>query len=238
MQGMKELIDALTSDHSRYPSDWFRAMLSAFKQATGIEPMAEEGDLSRHPTTARCLEAYAQALAKNEPFTDILGPAYMELASKWKQSSLGQFFTPQSIAVMMASLCGTATVVPGGLTRVLDPACGSGCMLLSYMTVIHQMGRADELKEFMFVGVDIDPVCADMTAVQVIANCNMHQLEVGELIVVRGDSLQPWKAWQKVVHATAQGKNTSVDLNAAAFQEAVIQSATAQDQLSLFEQAA
>lgn len=238
MQGMKELIDALTSDHSRYPSDWFRAMLSAFKQMTGIEPTAGEDDLSRHPTTAKCLEAYAQALAKNEPFTDILGPAYMELGSKWKQTSLGQFFTPQNIAVMMASMCGNATVVPGGLTRVLDPACGSGCMLLSYMTVIHQMGRAGELSEFMFVGVDIDPVCADMTAVQVIANCNMHQLEVGELIVVRGDSLQPWQAWQKVVHATAKGRDVTADPNAPAFREAVTQSATAQDQMSLFGQAA
>lgn len=238
MQGMKELIDALTSDHSHYPSDWLRAMLSAFKQLTGIEPMAGEGDISRHPTTAACLEAYAQALAKNEPFTDILGPTYMELGSKWKQSSLGQFFTPQNIAVMMASMCGTATASSGGLTRVIDPACGSGCQLLSYMKVINQMGRPGELSEFLFVGVDLDPVCTDMTAVQVMANCNLHRLEVGELIVVRGNSLKPWETWQKVVHATAIGKSVTVDPNAQAFREAVNQSAAAQDQLSLFMHAA
>lgn len=238
MQGMKEILDALTSNRSHSPSDWLRAMLSAFKQMTGIEALAESDDLSRHPTTAKCLEAYGKALEKNEPFTDILGPVYMELASKWKQASLGQFFTPQNVAVMMASMCGTAVEIPGRLTRVIDPACGSGCLLLSYMQVIHRMGRPGELKEFMFVGVDLDPVCADMTAVQVIANCNLHKLEVGELIVVRGNSLMPSEAWQPVVQATAKGRLATVDPTAPALREAVSKSAAQQDQLSLFGEAA
>lgn len=238
MQGLKELINALTCDHSHHPADWLRAMLSAFKQMTGIEPVAGADDLSRHPTTAACLEAYTQALEKNEPFSDILGACYMDLASTWKQSALGQFFTPQSIAVMMASMFGTTAVSQGKLTTVIDPACGSGCMLLSYMQVIQRMGRPGELKEFMFAGVDLDPVCADMATVQIIANCNLHQLEIGELIVVRGNSLMPWETWQPVVHATAKDRTATVDPNAQAFREAVNQSAAAQEQLSLFGQAA
>ncbi len=122
MRGQKDLIDALTADHSRYPSDWFRAMLSAFKQMVGIEPQTGAEDLSQHPTTRKCLDAYAQALADNEPFTDILGVAYMELAGKWKQSGLGQFFTPQNVAVMLASMVGATRVNRDRLTRVMDPA--------------------------------------------------------------------------------------------------------------------
>lgn len=238
MQGMKELITALTSDPSHYPSDWLRAMLSAFKQMTGIEALAGPDDLSRHPTTAKCLEAYGKALEKNKPFTDILGPVYMELASKWKQASLAQFFTSQNVAVMMASMCGTAVEIPGRLTRVIDPACGSGCLILSYMQVIHRMGRPGELKEFMFVGVDLDPVCADMTAVQVIANCNLYKLEVGELIVVRGNSRMPSEAWQPVIHATAMERSATFEPTAPALKEAVSKSSAQQDQLSLFGEGA
>lgn len=238
MQGMKELISALTSDPSHYPSDWLRAMLSAFKQMTGLEPVAGADDLSRHPTTAACLEAYAKAVEKNDPFTDILGVCYMELAGTWKQSSLGQFFTPQNVAVMMASMCGVTAVSQERLTRVMDPACGSGCMLLSYMQVVHKMGQPGELKEFLFAGVDLDPVCADMTAVQILANCNLHQLEVGELIVVCGNSLMPWEAWRPVVHAMAKGNTATVNPNGEAFWKAISESAAKQDQLKLFEEAA
>jgi len=238
MQGLNELLGALTSDHSRYPSDWFRAMLSAFKQMVGIEPQAGADDLSQHPTTRKCLDAYAQALASNEPFTDILGACYMDLAGKFKQSGLGQFFTPQNVAVMMASMIGVTRVSQDRLTRVMDPACGSGVMLLSYMQVIHRMGQPGELKEFMFAGVDIDPVCADMTAAQVIANCNLHQLEVGEFIVVCGNSLMPWETWRPVVHATAKGKTAAANPNSPEFREAVKASATQQEQLALFGEAA
>lgn len=238
MRGQKDLIDALTADHSRYPSDWFRAMLSAFKQMVGIEPQTGAEDLSQHPTTRKCLDAYAQALADNEPFTDILGVAYMELAGKWKQSGLGQFFTPQNVAVMLASMVGATRVNQDRLTRVMDPACGSGVMLLSYMQVIHRMGQPDELKEFLFAGVDLDPVCADMTAVQVIANCNLHKLEVGELIVVCGNSLMPWETWHPVVHATAKGVTPSANPNSPEFRESVKQATAQQDQLTLFGEAA
>lgn len=238
MQGVKELLEALTSDRSHYPSDWLRAMLSAFKQLTQIEPLAEPSDLSRHPTTAKCLDAYAMAVASNEPFSDVLGHCYMELASKWHQTALGQFFTPQNIAVMMVSMFGGTTVSAGSLTKVIDPACGSGCMLLSYMQVIHTMGQPGELKEFLFAGVDIDPLCADMTAVQILANCNLHNLEIGELIVVCGDSITPQRTWRPVVHATAKNREVTLNPIAPAFFEAVKKSAVKSDQLSLFGKAA
>jgi len=238
MQGVNQLLEALTTDRSHAPSDWLRAMLSAFKQLTGLAPIAGRGDLSRHPTTSKCLDAYALAVDTNAPFTDILGHCYMELAGRWKQTALGQFFTPQSLAVMMVSMYGGRSASAGGLTTVIDPACGSGCMLLSYMQVIHRMGQPGELKEFLFAGVDIDPLCADMTAVQILANGNLHQLEVGELVVVCGDSLTPGSQWRSVVHATAKDRKVTVDLTAAAFQEAVSKSAVKSDQLTLFGEAA
>jgi len=61
----------------------------------------------------------------------------MELASRWKQASLGQYFTPWPIALMMAQMSvydhdWEATPHP----MVNEPAVGSGVMLLAFRGVV------------------------------------------------------------------------------------------------------
>lgn len=59
----------------------------------------------------RTEEALADAIAKYEAavraeplYHDLLGPAYMALASRAKHALLGQYFTPWSVAQLLAML--------------------------------------------------------------------------------------------------------------------------------------
>lgn len=82
---------------------------------------------------------------------DILGQVYMQwnIANSYK----GQFFTPKHVASLMAQITN-----PSG--RILDPACGSGVMLIES---IKSMSYED-LNTALFFGQDIDSICVKMTA--------------------------------------------------------------------------
>lgn len=77
----------------------------------------------------------------------------------------GQFFTPAPICQFMASITHTDRVCDTGTTepvRVLDPACGSGRMLLAAHKV---NGQGHE-----YYGIDIDRTCVKMTALNLFLN--------------------------------------------------------------------
>lgn len=140
----------------------------------------------------KIIRCYVEAVSTNEPFTDILGPVYMELASHGSKQQLGQFFTPQPVAYMMAQMQ-MPEIGPnpaGGLWTVQDPACGSGVMLLSFAQSILKDQGPDALLNYGFFGVDLDMTCAKMCATQFVANMLLHDLLIGEVEVLRGDSLR------------------------------------------------
>ncbi|CCD89868.1 conserved protein of unknown function; putative DNA methylase [Bradyrhizobium sp. ORS 285] len=97
----------------------------------------------------RPIDRFAQAFAylieeMTETGADCLGDIFMEEISFGEH---GQFFTPEPVAKMMAEI----TAPDGG--SVTDPACGSGRMLIAS----HTPGT-------FLVGIDLDPRCAKMTA--------------------------------------------------------------------------
>lgn len=101
---------------------------------------------------------------------DILGQVYMQ----WNiaNSHKGQFFTPKHIASLMALISN-----PKG--RILDPACGSGVMLIE---TIKTMSNED-LNSALFFGQDIDSICVKMTALNLcFFNVNGY--------VIQGDTLR------------------------------------------------
>lgn len=114
---------------------------------------------------------------------DQLGEFYEVIASSHKSSYLGQFFTPHS-------LCDLIVGMQPDLERriVNDPACGSGRLLLA----LH--GKDPKTRAYN-VACDIDPICCDMTAI----NMLMHGME-GEVIEMdtlrmefrRGWRINPW----------------------------------------------
>ena len=100
---------------------------------------------------------------------DILGQVYMQ----WNQNNKyhGQFFTPKHIASFMATV-----IEPKG--KILDPACGSGIMLIEALKTMDN----EKLDEAMFFGQDIDLTCVKMCAL------NLMFFNVNGF-VVWGDSL-------------------------------------------------
>lgn len=51
----------------------------------------------------------------------------------------------------------------------------------------------------------LDVYCARMMAVQVMANCSVHDLTVGEIVVLRGNSLMPFEEMDTILFASAPG---------------------------------
>jgi hypothetical protein len=119
----------------------------------------------------RPCDYFAQAWAYLQKETrgfeqDVLGDLYMEYISRGQH---GQFFTPMNLTDMMAQIVGGKD----GKT-MSDPACGSGRTLISMSKVNSNM---------RFVGVDLDPTCAKMTAL------NMWLFDLNADIY-QGDSLK------------------------------------------------
>lgn len=95
---------------------------------------------------------------------DVLGDFYEQHISNGRN---GQYFTPYPICQFMASIahtdyvCDFKTNAPEPL-KILDPACGSGRMLLAAHKTI---GPGHE-----YYGIDIDCSCVKMTALNLLLN--------------------------------------------------------------------
>ncbi len=106
---------------------------------------------------------------------------------------------------MMVRMSDSDTDVPpaGGLKACSDPACGSGVMLLAKANHLLETKGAGELQQWLFHACDIDGICARMVAIQLAANCAIHRVEIGEIIVLQGDTLSASGTKQQILHATS-----------------------------------
>jgi type I restriction-modification system DNA methylase subunit len=106
-----------------------------------------------HPKGKRPIDYMANAFSclireTKELGQDILGEIYMAYIGSGQN---GQFFTPFSIIEVTTQIVGS----PTSGQSVLDPACGSGRFFIS-------MGKLN--KDSLFIGVDIAPICVQMSA--------------------------------------------------------------------------
>jgi len=113
--------------------------------------------------------AFAYLVAEMEERTesslgnDVLGDFFERHISNGRN---GQFFTPFPVCKFMASITNTDAVLDAEINnrplRILDPACGSGRMLLA----AHQTnGQGHE-----YYGIDIDRICVKMAAINLFLN--------------------------------------------------------------------
>jgi len=120
----------------------------------------------------RLLGLYVDAV-EQEPFHDILGETFMRLDVNSVRA--GQYFTPWSIAEMMARMQFSRAeferaVQEKGVVTVCDPAVGSGVMLLAFAKVVNdELGRRGTGKLRLY-GQDIDPRCVLMCRIQLRMN--------------------------------------------------------------------
>ena len=62
---------------------------------------------------------------------------------------------------------------------------------------------AEELYRWTFYGCDLDGICARMTAIQLAANCAVHRVEIGEILIVQGNTLASAENKQVILHASS-----------------------------------
>lgn len=148
----------------------------------------ERGMLEEHARWAKAFKPHELAKIVDfmdnvaeaaEGFFDPLGDIYESLSSGGHKAHLGQFFTPEPIAQMMAGIIGGALTEDERPLRVADPAgCGSGRMILAAARLV-----AKNRWRHFFQGIDLDALCVKIATV----NCWLNSIPAW---LVRGDALQ------------------------------------------------
>ena len=97
-----------------------------------------------------------------DPFCDLFGAIHMERQSDWTKSRLGEFYTPDSLALMMARM----TIRPPDLGRTLtvrEPAGGAGGLILAAAQALEDLQCSRLHMQVLYT--DLSPVAADMALV-------------------------------------------------------------------------
>ncbi|WP_407540253.1 ParB/RepB/Spo0J family partition protein [Deinococcus radiomollis] len=80
----------------------------------------------------------------DRPYTDLLGPLYMEIGHRLDKQARGEFFTPRSVSRLMAQMTfGPDARADFPLDQPLtcqEPACGTGGMILTAAEVLAEQG--------------------------------------------------------------------------------------------------
>ena len=81
-------------------------------------------------------------------------------------------------------------------------------LLATCQEVIDLYGK-DDLVNWSFTGIDLDLCCASMTAAQLLANTYIHQVSIGEIVVYRGNGLDPDNC-EVLLHAVSKYVNLAL----------------------------
>lgn len=85
---------------------------------------------------------------ESKPFTDILGPFYLEIGLKFSRDLHGEFYTPKDLGDAMAQMLVDvdAVIEEGRAITVSDPASGSGGLILSLASKFAKRKAVDLLR--------------------------------------------------------------------------------------------
>lgn len=140
------------------------------------------------------LAAYQDAVAEAQPFTDLLGPIYMEFIGTSKQQWGGMFYTPWTISVATSRLIRGGweprPKAAGELWRMQEPACGCGALVLAWLATLVEDFGPGALHLWNIQAIDKDLTAARACALQVIATLAHQVWGIGELQVLHGDTLR------------------------------------------------
>lgn len=228
------LVKALDANYQYRHGEMLRWFVSEALVVVGL-PAWEPVPADAIAQIRNAIEVYESIVASEAPFRDVLGDVYMQLVSAWGKSALGQYFTPEPIAQLMAAMTGPSELPTTGLFKACDPAVGSGVMMSAFLRQILETQGPDALKRVSVTGIDLDPVCIRMFALQMLANCNIHRFQIGELLAFHGNALGDLSRLTTILHASAPGIEVAPARHPKrleAIQQAAVQRL---GQLSLFE---
>ena len=124
---------------------------------------------------------------------------YLSIVSRYSKPELeqyhytGQFFTPQHISEFMGKIAAIdvgRTIDEYGYCSVLEPASGSGTMVLGFAQAMKEQGYNYQ-KQLLAQAVDIDIRCVHMTYLQL----SLYGIPA---VVIHGNSLsmEEWSHWK------------------------------------------
>ena len=127
-------------DHAQVFQDFLTMAVCTFHRTnilSGFQEKDEDNEVLYEDVTTRYpkdeLDIFSRLLGiimlyiHEHPYSDLPGKYFMENISRGKN---GQFFTPLHVCELMTLMHGEAGLITG--QTVLDPACGSGRMLLTF----------------------------------------------------------------------------------------------------------
>lgn len=112
---------------------------------------------------------------------DAFGDAYEFLMTMYASNagkSGGEFFTPQEVAELLARI---ACDGKNRITKVYDPACGSGSLLLKFAKVLGQ----DKAKQVSFFGQELNITTYNLCRI----NMFLHHVPFNQFDIQLGDTL-------------------------------------------------
>lgn len=123
-------------------------------------------------------QAYGEAVEAFKPFECILGRLFNELVGSGRKKKDCQHFTPwvQATAVMRFM---PVTPEPHSISEICS---GAGTLLLGSL---HQVAKADPvaLRGISVLANDRDPLCAALTALQLLSNQLIWQMPLNRVVV-------------------------------------------------------
>lgn len=211
----QRIVDACVGMGRYQPHQLLSWMVADVLAGFGVR-CAEKGPADLHEWLLAASGEYARAVAAR-PFEDVLGEVYQSLASRGHRGGLGRFFTPNPVAEFMARLA-TPTDLPDQnpdrFLRMCEPACGSGALILAFMRGVVESKGAAALRRWSITAIDLDQLCANVCATQLLANLCFGRLDLGELVVYRGNALGALEDLKVVMHATTRDQTPEVVLPA------------------------
>lgn len=132
---------------------------------------------------------YQNLVAASAPFTDLLSDFYGTLIAPEQARAKAQHMTPTHLAnlVMRFTLSKSEPVRAGEPSRIGDPICGSGALLLAHLRHRLETFGKDALACTYVLGNDIDPAMMKLATVQIGTSCLVHRLPLGGLMVHRAN---------------------------------------------------
>lgn len=160
------------------------------------------------------LSAYLTAVQNNEPWADLLSVVHAELISNRLDKKLAQHFTPWGLVKALNLFVDRKTDEPYTLA---DPTCGAGSLILGHVHSLVGTGNEDDLPNCDCWANDLDPLCAAMTGLQVMANQWVHGPVFGNVQITVGNAIT--REYKLLFKSTALSWRPQLDEEKAGIEE-------------------
>ncbi|EKT4065514.1 hypothetical protein QEG11_000919 [Stenotrophomonas maltophilia] len=156
-----------------------------------------------------CLEAgqaYGGAVETFEPFECILGRLFNELVWSGKKND-AQHFTPWGLAMALNAF---AQAPQKDEWPMGDPTCGAGTLLL---VKLHELAGKDSkaLRGLTVKANDRDPLCAAMTALQLLSNQLIWRMPIGRVVIECKDIITEYMEMRVVFWSLTRDRFIAMD---------------------------